>query len=363
MSSQEDKWVGLSIEVLFKLGALALLIFWCYRILEPFLIMIIWGSVMAVASFPAYEKLRSRFNLRKGVAATLMALALVAALIVPVVMISDILIKGSSQLMAEIRDGGISVPLPPDTVKQWPVVGEQLWELWHNAATNLMTALTPFQPQLKAAGIAALQAAGGVSMAILQFLFSIVVAAVLLANAEGAAKVVRRVGRRLVGREGVHLIDLAADTVRSVTRGILGVAFIQALLAGIGFAVMGVPMAGLLTLVCLILCIIQLGLILVTVPVVIYVFSVADTVPATIFTIYMIFISVVDNVLKPLLLGQGVKVPMLVIFLGAIGGFLAAGIIGLFVGAVFLVLGYQLSQQWLRMSENKKRPQEEGETE
>ena len=353
MNSQEEKWVGLSIEILFKLGALAVLLIWCYRILEPFLIMIVWGMIIAVASFPTYEKLRTRFGLADGVAAVLMGGLLMTAIIVPVVMISDIVIDGSRQLLTEIKEGGVSLPLPPESVKQWPVVGPKIWDLWHNATSNLMKTLAPFQPQLQSAGKKLLGAAGGFSMAILQFVFSIVVAAALLANSAAAGKLARRLSRRLVGRDGVDIIGLVSATIRSVTRGILGVAFIQALLAGIGFAVMGVPMSGLLTLLCLILCIVQLGVVLVAVPVVIYVFSVADTVPAVIFTIYMVFVGVIDNVLKPLLLGRGVKVPMLVIFVGAIGGFLAAGIIGLFVGAVFLVLGYQLGVEWLKASEIK----------
>ncbi|HVL01053.1 MAG TPA: AI-2E family transporter [Dongiaceae bacterium] len=353
MKTEEDKWLRISIDVLFKLGALAVLLIWCYRILEPFLIMIIWGTIIAVASYPTYEKLQRRFNLSDGVAAVLMAGLLVTAIIVPVLMISDIVIDGSKQLLAEIKQGGVSLPLPPESVKNWPVVGPKVWELWNSAAHNLMKTLTPFQPQLKAAGKVALGAAGGVSMAILQFVFSIVVAGALLAKSDAGSKLARRVARRLVGRDGVDIIGLVSATIRSVTRGILGVAFIQSMLAGIGFAVMGIPMAGLLTLVCLILCIVQLGTALVAIPVVIYVFSVADTVPAVIFTVYMAIIGVIDNILKPLLLGRGVKVPMLVIFVGAIGGFLAAGIIGLFVGAVFLVLGYQLGTEWLKTTERR----------
>lgn len=353
MNSEQDKWMSLSLELLFKLGALALLLLWCYRILEPFLIMIVWGTVIAVACYPLYEKMRARFRLREGVAATLVALLLVTAIVAPVLMISDIVIESSRQLLAEIKQGGISLPLPPDSVQQWPVIGPKLWTLWHDAATNLMKTLEPFQPHLKAAGKKMLGAAGGVSLAVLQFGFSIVVAAVLLAHSRMADKLARRVSRRLVGRGGLDIIGLTTSTIRSVTRGILGVAFIQSVLAGIGFAVMGVPMSGLLTLVCLILCIVQLGVILVAIPVVIYVFSTADTVPAVLFTFYMMFVGVIDNVLKPILLGRGVKVPMLVIFVGAIGGFLAAGIIGLFVGAVFLVLGYQLGLEWLKQVERK----------
>lgn len=353
MEQDNSKWVGLGIELLTKLGALAILIIWCYRILEPFLIMIVWGMIIAVATFPLYDWLRDRLPLRDGIVAGIVSLLLMCAIILPVLMITDIVLDGSRQLLAEIKQGDITIPLPPDKVKTWPIIGEALWELWHSAATDLVHALAPFQPQLKAAGRTLLQAAGGVSFGVLQFMFSIVVAGVLLAHSVPSLKLARRVTRRLMGDAGPGTLQLVGSTIRSVTTGILGVAFIQAVLAGVGFAVMGIPMSGLLTLVCLILCIVQLGVFLVAVPLIIYAFTTYDTTPAILFTLYMGFVMVIDNVLKPLLLGRGVKVPMLVIFVGAIGGFIASGIIGLFVGAVILVLAHQLGLKWLKSVDSK----------
>lgn len=353
MEQDNSKWVGLGIELLTKLGALALLLIWCYRILEPFLIMIVWGTIIAVATFPLFDWLRRQTRLRDGIAAGLVSLLLMIAIILPVLMITDIVLDGSRQLLLEIKQGGFSIPLPPDNVKQWPVVGQTIWELWRSAATDLVHALEPFQPQLKAAGKGMLQAATGVSLAVIQFVFSIVVAGALLAHSVSALKLARRVLRRLMGDDATETLGLVSSTIRSVTTGILGVAFIQAVLAGLGFALMGIPMSGLLTLVCLILCIVQLGVGLVAIPLIVYVFSAFDTTPAVLFTLYMGFVMVIDNVLKPLLLGRGVKVPMLVIFVGAIGGFLASGIIGLFVGAVILVLAHQLGIQWLKHMEHR----------
>lgn len=355
----DNKWLGTSIDILMKLGALAILIGWCYRILQPFMIMIVWGLIIAVASYPTYENLRTRLRLREGVAGILMALLLVAAIVVPVIMISDIVIEGSRQLLALIKQGDISLPEPPDKVKDWPMIGPTVWYWWHEAATNMVKTLAPFQPQLKAVGTSILKNVGGLSLAVLQFVFSIAVAAVFLAHADAAKKLAAQVSYRLVGDGGIDIVALVSTTIRSVTRGILGVAFIQAMLAGLGFVVMGIPWSGLLTLVCLMLCIVQIGPMLVTIPVVIYVFSAYDTTPAVLFTIYVIFVSFIDNVLKPLLLGRGVKVPMLVIFVGAIGGFVAEGVIGLFVGAVILVLTYQLGVQWLKRIEDRQSLQQQ----
>ena len=151
----------------------------------------------------------------------------------------------------------------------------------------------------------------------------------------------------LAGEKGADYAALAEATIRSVTRGILGVALIQSLLAGTGFMVMEIPGAGFWALICLLLSIIQIGIFPVTLPILIYVFSTADTTPAIVFLIWSIFVGILDNILKPILLGRGVKVPMTVVFVGAIGGFISYGIIGLFVGAVVLVLGYTLILAWL----------------
>ena len=348
MEPNNGKLIGIGIELLIKLGALALLLVWCYRILEPFMIMIVWGTIIAVASFPLFDKLRQKIPLRDGIVAGLVSLLLLVAIVLPVLMITDIVLEGSRQLMLEIKQGTFSIPLPPDNVKTWPLLGETIWDLWNKAATDLVHSLAPFKPQLQAAGKGLLKAATGVSLGVIQFVFSIVVAGALLAHSVPALKLARRVLRRLMGEKAPETMTLVSSTIRSVTAGILGVAFVQAVLAGLGFAVMGIPMSGLLTLVCLVLCIVQLGVGLVAIPLIVYVFSAYDTVPAVLFMLYMGFVMVIDNILKPLLLGRGVKVPMLVIFVGAIGGFLASGIIGLFVGAVILVLAHQLGIQWLR---------------
>jgi predicted PurR-regulated permease PerM len=176
---------------------------------------------------------------------------------------------------------------------------------------------------------------------------AIFISGAFLANSEATGRVTRAIAKRLVGERGPEFAAVAEQTVRSVASGILGVALIQALLAGLGFLIAGVPAAGLLTLVCLIFGVIQLGVVIVLIPVVIYLFSTADMVTAVGFLIWAILVAPVDNILKPILLGRGVDVPMLVIFVGAIGGFLSAGIIGLFIGAVVLALGYKLFVAWL----------------
>ena len=204
------------------------------------------------------------------------------------------------------------------------------------------------RPQVAAFGRWLLATVGELGLGTLQFVMAIIIAGVLLANAQGSGHAARAIATRLAGERGADYAELGQATVRSVARGILGVALIQSLLAGLGFLAVGVPGAGLLALVCLLLAVVQIGPIVVLIGTVIYVFSTADTFTAVIFLIWSIFVALIDNVLKPILLGRGVKVPMVVIFVGAIGGLLASGIIGLFVGSVVLALSFTLFKAWLR---------------
>jgi len=191
-----------------------------------------------------------------------------------------------------------------------------------------------------------LSISAGLGLTVLQFALSIVVAGVLLANAQVAYDVTCSLFNRLFGAKGPEFQQLIGATIRSVTSGILGVAFIQSVLAGLGFLVAGLPGAGLWAVTFLIAAVLQVG-VLVLIPAVIYMFAISSTTKAVIFLVWCVVVALVDNFLKPLLLGRGVAVPMAVVFLGAIGGFVALGLIGLFVGAIVLSVGYKLFLAWL----------------
>jgi predicted PurR-regulated permease PerM len=185
----------------------------------------------------------------------------------------------------------------------------------------------------------------------LHFVVAIIIAGILLANSSGGNRTAHAITQRLADEKGADFADLAEATVRSVANGILGVAaLIQSLLAGLGFMVAGVPAAGLWALLCLILSLAQIGIAPVLIPIIIYLFYTADTFTAVAFLIWIIPLTLIDNILKPILLGRGVKTPMVVIFIGAIGGLLSSGVIGLFIGAVILSLGYDLFLFWLEDS-------------
>ncbi|MBV8114604.1 MAG: AI-2E family transporter [Silvibacterium sp.] len=319
----------------------------CLGILRPFVPLIAWGIVIAIASFPAYKKLSSWLGGRGNLAAVLCTLVFLALLIVPVVLLAETMIEGAGTLTAHLRNGSLSVPPPPDRIETWPIIGPPLYRSWNMAATNLTGLLKSLGPQLKPVISWVLSTSAGLGSTVLQFLLSIIVSGVLLAKASGGAAVARSLANRLFGDQGPELQELAGATIRSVVNGIIGVAAIQTFAAGLGFFVAGLPGAGLWTLVFLVAAILQAGAIIL-IPAVIYVFAIATTTKAVLFLLWCIVVGLMDNVLKPLLLGRGVAVPIIVVFLGAIGGFLAIGIIGLFIGAVVLSVGYKLFLAWLQ---------------
>jgi predicted PurR-regulated permease PerM len=345
LTSKND-YVRRAIEIFINIGLIALLATVCILILKPFIPLVAWGIIIAIAIYPAYSKFTRLLGGRGTVAAVLGTLLFLAVLIVPVALLTQTTIEGVQSLSTHIKDGSLSIPPPPDNVKTWPLIGPSLSRTWNMASTNLTGLLQSFAPQIKAIVPGLLAATAGLGFAVLQFVLSLLLAGVLLANTKGCIEVSNSLANRFFGDQGPEFENLAASTVRSVTNGILGVAVIQSVLAGLGFLVAGLPGAGLWTLIFLFAAVLQVGP-LVLVPAVIYMFATAATTKAVIFLVWCAFVGLIDNFLKPLLLGRGVSVPTAVVFLGAIGGFIVMGIVGLFVGAIVLSVGYKLFLAWL----------------
>jgi len=343
---QDSNYRRRAVEITIHIGLVILLTTACLMILKPFLPMVAWGIIIAIAVNPAYQKLRSLMGGRSKLAAVLFTLLFLGVLIIPVALLTETLIQGIQTLIAHTREGTLGIPPPPAGVKTWPLIGGPLNNVWTTASTNLTGLLKSLLPQLRAFVPTLLHASAGIGLTVLEFVLSILVAGVLLAKSGDGAEVSHALARRLFGERGPEFEKLAGSTVRSVTNGILGVAAIQAVLAGAGFLVVGLPGAGLWTLLFLFASVLQAGG-LVLLPAVIYTFAVAGTTKAVLFLLWCIVVTGLEHVLKPLLLGRGVAVPIVVIFLGAIGGFLAVGIIGLFVGAIVLCVGYKLFLAWL----------------
>jgi predicted PurR-regulated permease PerM len=339
------------VEEVIRIAAIAALVGWCFIIAKPFLVPILGGTIVAVTVFRGYQILEAALGGRRLSAAVLVTLFMLVMLVVPSVLLGDSLVTGVNKLVDLFQSGQLSIPPPPDSVARWPLVGESIARIWSLASQDLGEAFRQASPLFKHFGAWLLSAAQGAGIALLQLVLAILISGAFLANSEAASRTARAVATRLAGERGLILIDVAEKTIRSVASGILGVALIQALLAGLGFLVAGVPTAGLLTLICLLSGVIQLGVVIVLIPVALYLFSTTDTTTAVGFLIWTILIAPIDNILKPILLGRGVDVPTSVIFVGAIGGFLSSGIIGLFLGAVVLALGYNLFLAWLNQND------------
>jgi len=341
-----------TIEAAIRIGLLLFLATWCFQIVAPFIIPVMWGVIIAVAIFPLFCKLRSFLGDKNKLAATVYTLIALALLITPTVMISNSVIDTSSIIGERYEAGTLKIPPPNDSVKEWPVIGEKTYALWSQASDDLEETLIKYDAETKKVGKAVVSAAAGAAGTVLQFVLSIIISGILVANASGAYDATIKIFKRLTDEEtGQSYADLTKDTIRSVAQGVLGVAMIQAVLSALGMMVMDVPGWGLWTLAVLVVAIAQIPPILILGFVSAYVFSVAETTPAVLFLIYCILVSVSDGFLKPLFLGRGMSTPMLVILLGAIGGLMMSGIIGLFVGAIILALGYELFVAWLNKSE------------
>lgn len=349
-----------AIEVIIRISLVVGLIVWCFQIVRPFVSTIIWALIIAAALFPVFTWFKSKIGRSAGFSSALFTVLILIAILTPSFMLSGTLISTAREYAKELEDGELQVPPAPERVKDVPVIGDKLYAAWDLANENLDAALSRFETQLRDAARWLLRTAAGAGLGILQFAAAVVVSGVFLAYSEGGNAFARRLGKRLAGRQGENFAAMASGTIRSVAQGVLGVAVIQSILAGIAFMVMDVPGAGLWTLLVLMLAIVQLPTLIIALPIIGYVASVNDTLPTILFAIWMFAVGLSDNILKPMLLGRGSSQPMAVIFIGAIGGFILSGIVGLFVGAVVLALGYDLFMVWLHEGDTQALVEEPG---
>ena len=344
--SRDRDYVKRALEVTINVGLVILLAVTCFLILHPFVPLITWGIIIAVATYPGFLKLQKLLGGHGGAVAALCTIVFLAILIVPAILLTDSLLQGIQNVSARVKAGGALIPPPPQTVAAWPVIGPSLSGIWALASTDLTQLIKRFAPELKSVVPGLISASAGLGLTVLQLFLSILISGALLAKAEAAAKVTRALSDRLFGERGLEFQQLIGQTIRSVTFGILGVAVVQSIFAAIGFLAVGLPAVGFWILTFLFAAVLQAGG-LVLIPAVIYVFAIASTTKAIIFLVWCIIVGLMDNVLKPILLGRGGAVPIWVVFLGAIGGFMGMGIIGLFIGAIVLSVGYKLFLAWL----------------
>ena len=348
-SSPEPAWPRTLLDVLLRVGLVAILAVACYAVFRPFLNLMLWSVILAVTLYPLQGVLRRRLHWKEGRLATLIVVVLIAVLLVPLYFMAMSLAESAHHAMEVAKSGEFHVPPPSDAVRDWPVVGERLHAAWTQASTDLTSMARKFAPQLRDVSFAVLGKMAGAAIGLLLFFAALAIAAIWMAYAEGATRASERIAGRLFGADRGHRIAvLCTATIRAVAQGVVGIAFIQMVLVGVAFVLMGVPAAGILALLVLLLGIMQVPASLVTIPVIIYVFATKGfDVGTIVFGVWVFVAGLVDNVLKPLLLGRGVEVPMPVVLIGALGGMVTMGVVGLFIGPVLLAVGYQLFWAWV----------------
>lgn len=347
------------LDITIRLALIALLLVWALRTVGAFANPLLWGAILAVALYPLFQKLVALAGGRTKLVGVLFILLSIAVVIGPTVWLVNNSIDGATELAHTLKKGEFHIPPPDEKVKEWPLVGEKTYTAWDNASKDPKGMAKKFAPQLKQLGeyLVGQIASGG--KFVLGLTFSLILAGVFMINGESCADFLRKLGRRIAGEGGTELVKLTTGTVRGVALGVVGTAFIQAMAAALGLALMGVPIPALWAGLVLMCGVAQLPPLLVLGPIAAYCYSTTGGLPATLFLIWSLVINFGDGVLKPLLMGRGVDIPMLVILVGAIGGMVTFGIMGLFVGAVVVALAYKLFTAWLNFEEKKIEIEEE----
>jgi predicted PurR-regulated permease PerM len=327
------------------IGALIAGSFWVLRF---FLLAVIWAAMIVVATWPLMLRVQARLR-RRTLAVIVMCLAMLLVFVVPLVLAVYALVGNMDTITTWLKSvSTASIPPPPGWVSGLPLIGDKVAERWIDIASGGTSGiLAQLQPFANDAARWVAELFGSIGILILEFFLTVVVAAIMYAEGEIAREGLIRFGRRLAGDRGEKVIILAGQAVRAVALGVVVTALAQTVLAGIGLGVAGIPFAGVLTAVVLILCIAQIGPLVVLIPAIIWLYWKGDNVWGTVLLVWTIGIAPLDNILRPMLIRKGADLPLLLIFAGVIGGLVSFGIIGLFVGPVILAVTYTLLKDWV----------------
>ncbi|MBS0320460.1 MAG: AI-2E family transporter YdiK [Proteobacteria bacterium] len=318
-------------------------------ILEPFLPALIWSTMIVVATWPVLLRVQRLVRGRRAIAVTVMTFLILVLMAVPLVLASAQLVQHSDVILAGVNYVTThNLPPPPAWVGRIPLAGPMLAERWTEfAAADPLSLLRPLAPYAGAIAAWIAARAGGLGAFGIHLVLIVVLCAVLYQYGELGAEGVMRFARRVDGNRGTETIMLAAHAIRAVAMGIVVTAIVQSVLGGIGLAVAGIPYATLLTVLMFVLCVAQIGVLPVLVPAIIWLFWREHTAWGIFLVVWSTVVGLMDNVLRPLLIRRGANVPLLLIMAGVIGGLLAFGGVGLFVGPVVLAVAYTLIKAWV----------------
>ena len=350
--SSRDQFTATWVELTVRLGVLGLLLYFSFLLVRPFISIAIWSVVLTVALYPVYEWMVHLLGGRRRLAAALLTLLTLLIVIGPATWLAFGLIDSLRILSERLDPSALALPQPRETVKSWPLIGEQIYQFWDLASNNLQAALAKIAPYLKPIGSNLLTIAADAGTGAIKFFIAIIIAGFLYSPAPLLVDALRKFSRRLASGRGEEFVQLAGATIRAVSRGVIGISALQAFFAGLGLMVAGIPGASLITSAVLILGIIQIGPSIVLIPLIIWSWTVMETATALLFTAYMIPVNLMDNALRPVVMGRGLQTPTLVILIGVIGGTISYGITGLFLGPIILAVIWELLVAWTRERES-----------
>ena len=354
----DQQVAGRLLDVLIRAGLILVLVLLCYQVFSPFVVLMEWALILAVTLYPLHLALAARLGGRQGWAATLIALIGITLIVAPAAVLVNSMGDSVQRLVTGVQENTLQLPPPKASVAEWPIVGAKVHAAWEAAHKDLPAVVQRLQPKIGDLAKAAVAMVAGIGADILKFVAAFIIAAIIMAFGEAGDRASKAIFARIFGYErGEELAVLSVATIRAVAQGVIGIAFLQAIAVGLSLLVAGVPLAGVLTAIVLVLGIAQVPALIVTLPAIGYIWWTGEysTVAATGYTVLLFVVGMVDNVLKPLMLGRGVDVPMPVILLGALGGMATAGILGLFVGATLLALGYKVFMSWVAANPDVRR--------
>jgi predicted PurR-regulated permease PerM len=334
-----------------RIVCLGLLGYWSLIIVTPFLTVIVWSIIITVALYPIFDWLSAKLHGHRAVAAIAITVCSFFVMLGPVTWLALSLADTFRMLLDRFGEGSVAIPPPPGTVKTWPLIGERIYAAWLLASSNLQALVIEVAPHFKPLGASLLNAAGSVGISLLKFVAALAISGFLFLPGPSLVHSAKNILSRIAPGRGEEFVDLAGATIRNISRGIIGIAILQALLAGIGLLFAGVPAAGLFSFLVLLLGILQIGPSVILIPLIIWSWFAMDPTIAVLFTLYMVPVNLLDNILRPLV-AKGLRTPMLVILIGVLGGTLAHGVIGLFVGPIILSIVWQLLVVWTRDAPN-----------
>jgi predicted PurR-regulated permease PerM len=338
------------LDVLIRAGLIGVLAVLCYVVFAPFLTLMVWALILAITLYPLHRSLARRIGGRQGLAATIVVITGGLLIVTPAALLMNSFGSSIHDLVRAVQGNTLEIPAPRQGVEEWPLVGKRIHEVWSKAHTDLPGLIESMQPKIGELARKALSIVASIGVGMLQFLASFIVAGILMAYGEAGTRGSRAILERIAGSErGESFARLSTATIRAVAQGVIGIAFVQAILVGLALLVAHIPWAGVLAAITLVLSVAQVPALIVTLPAIGYIWSSGNygNGAAIAYTIILLLAGMADNVLKPLMLGRGVDVPMPVILLGALGGMATGGILGMFVGATLLALGYQIFMSWV----------------